>query len=114
MDRNDRIAVIGTWARHSKPPEANHVPVNDPRGWASHHPAHSEAHAKMLAPPDLVEAIRTRAYQLFLKRVKLGHAASPTEDWLQAESEVMQQQLACARGQGCHPAIPGRRCECHR
>lgn len=113
MDRNDRIAVIGTWARHAKPPQDNHVPVNDPRGWASHHPTHSEAHGHMLAPSELVEAIRARAYELFLKRAKFGHAASPVQDWLQAESEVMAQQVSCARGQGDHPAVPGR-CTCHR
>lgn len=106
MDRNDRIAVIGTWQRHARPPAENHVRTGDPRGWSSHHARYAERFPEPLSPAQLTEVIRARAYEIFQYRVREGMHASPEQDWLQAEREVLAAEVAKVTGAAAHPAVP--------
>lgn len=109
MDREDHIAVIGTWERHHKEPGKHDLRNEDPRGWQSHHAGHTPAPGMRMSPAELVEAIRLRAYEIYSHRAKLGGHASPEADWLQAEREIMAKQVKIAVGQGAHPAVPANR-----
>lgn len=107
MDREDRIAVIGTWTRHAKPPAEQHEHDKDPRGWRSHHSGYEQPRVDLLEPEGLVDAIRARAFELFERRMRTGVQASPEHDWLQAEREILAAQAELVAGRGPHPAVPG-------
>lgn len=104
MDRQDRIAVIGTWQRHSRPPAEIHARAEDPRGWRSHHARYAERLPAQLSPEELVEAIRARAYEIYQHRTREGMHAGPEQDWLQAEREILAAEIA--KSAKAHPAVP--------
>jgi hypothetical protein len=68
-------------AGKSSPPAASPGPAPDSRNIPAAAPAQT---------PDLQEAIRTRAYELYEQRGRAeGH---DVEDWLQAETEIRARQ----------------------
>ena len=90
MDRNDRRSVIGTWPRHPIVPPPATLHERNPRGWETHHAAHTRPHPAELSPDELVEAVRERAHAIWLHRVATGALGSPLSDWLVAEAELRQ------------------------
>lgn len=109
MDRNDRIAVLGTWPRHERAHETRHEHDRDPRGWGSHHQVFRAERGVVLTPSQLVEVIQARAHEIWERRVRAGAPGSPLDDWLAAEHDIMRRQAEIAGGQGAHPAVPPRR-----
>lgn len=109
MDRNDRIAVLGTWPCHERPHDSRRERTHDPKGWCSHHQSFRAEHGKKLTPAELVDAIQARAYEIWQRRVRAGSPGNPLDDWLIAEHEIIRRQAEICGGQGAHPAVPPRR-----
>lgn len=105
MDREDRQAVKGTWTMRPAPAGDHHVHQKDPHGWRTHHAGYTRPHTAAAKPEELVEAIRARAFELFVERQRIGAQGSPERDWLLAEREVLARNAHPSCG-SAHPAVP--------
>lgn len=92
MDRDIRAPVTGTWARRPLPAGDALVRDRDPRGWRAHHGAYAHAHARAADEPGRLEAIRARAFDIYLERLKWGWSGTAQADWLAAERDVMHER----------------------
>lgn len=90
MDRFIRQPVNGTWAHREKPPPDERAVAHgkDPRGWTTHHAGYQHAGIEPLTEVQYLEAVRMRAYEIFVDRQRTGRNGTADQDWATAERQI--------------------------